>query len=94
MAQENSKIRRKFLGATRGLGLSKIGRELDESGLSPTESFAASEREKKAAAKRQGDLIRRQQSEEDLNLAIAEDQVGRGRLLARRGGRRSLIASR
>lgn len=78
----------------------QVGRQIERSIvdrplLKPVKNILeAPKKEAERAQAVQSELVGRQQQKESLRLAEVESEIGKKRLLATRGGRRSLIASR
>lgn len=106
MAKQGEKIRKRGLHGismaapgdplTKGVEVAakKLDDKLQEKGAFFESSLAKSQREAEAAEKEQKEEIALQSQQESLRLAEAEDESARRKLLRRKGGRRSLIASR
>lgn len=72
----------------------KVDKTLRRKGFEPFENIEKKRGEKKEGERQQQEVIGKQKQAESLRLAEASDVVGRKRLLAKAGGRRSLISSR
>lgn len=74
--------------------LRNVDKKLEEKGFRIDSNIVKESDKAKAAIAEQKNNLLRQKQIEDLKLAELNDEIGRKKLLAKFGGRRSLIASR
>ncbi|MDH5182447.1 MAG: hypothetical protein OEX12_01035 [Gammaproteobacteria bacterium] len=92
MARGMQSVRRKLVQPF-GI-LRSINRRLEDKGLFLDSNIVKKSDQAKAALREQQNNLLRQKQAEQLRVAELDDEIGRKKLLAKFGGRRSLIASR